>query len=122
MFNRILGKLLGEKNKVQRQIVKEKTEPNKYLDEECNLYRYSIFIHHSDKNDDLYEFIEGFHTIPVKEVASFEEAASKSISFKENYETFNKKLLLHQSLKDPQEAPEVLHINLNLRMESLYNI
>ena len=54
--------------------------------------------------DDLYEFIEGFHTIPVPEEVSFEEAASRSISFKESKEHFKKKLLVHQSLINSSEG------------------
>jgi hypothetical protein len=107
MFNPLFDKLRRKKNPSQipqREIVSDETEPNKYLDTECNLYRYSKFIHHLDKNDELYEFIEGFHTIPVHEEIDFEEAASKSISFNANHESYKKKLLRHQLMKNPQRG------------------
>lgn len=104
MLKKIFNTLGKKKNNIQRKIVKVKTETNKYLDPEHNLYRYSKFNHFSDEMDDLYEFIEGFHTIPVPEEVSFEEAASRSISFKENKKRFEKKLLVHQSLKNPSEG------------------
>jgi hypothetical protein len=104
MFNRIFGKLRQKKNIVRQEIVKDKTETNKYLDPECNLYRHSLFNYYSDKNDELYEFIEGFHTIPVHEGVEFEQAVEKSISFKENRENYKKKLLLHRSLMNPQRG------------------
>ena len=104
MLTKIFGGLRRKKNNVQRQIVEVKTETNKYIDPEYKLYRYSKFNYFSDKMDDLYEFIEGFHTIPVPEEVSFEEAASRSISFRENNENFEKKLLVHQSLKNPTKG------------------
>lgn len=104
MLNKIFGAFRKKKNNIQRQIVKVKTETNKYFDSEYNLYRYSKFTYFSDQMDDLYEFIEGSHTIPVPEEVSFEEAASRSISFKENKEDFEKKLLVHQSLINPSKC------------------
>lgn len=104
MFNQIFDKLRRKKNVVRQEIVKDKTETKKYLDTKCNLYRYSKFNFYSDKSDELYELIEGFHTIPVHEDVDFEEATSKSISFKENHEDFEKKLLLHQSLINAQKG------------------
>jgi hypothetical protein len=75
-------------NTVRQEIIIDKTATKKYLDTECNLYRYSKFNYHSDKNDELYKFTEGFHTIPVNEEVEFEEAASQSISFNANHEDF----------------------------------
>jgi len=107
MFKSIFDKLRRKKNPIQilqREIVLNKTEPNKYLDIECNLYRYSKFNLYIDKNDELYEFIEGFHTIPVHEEIDFEEAASKSISLNANHENYKKKLLRHQLMKNPKRG------------------
>ena len=104
MFNSIFDKLRQKKNTVRQEIVIDKTETNKYLDTECNLYRYSKFNYYSDKNDELYQFIEGFHTILVHEEAEFEKAASKSISFNANHKNYKKNLLLHQSLINSQEG------------------
>jgi hypothetical protein len=108
VFNRIIGIFTRKKEKgketVRPEIVKDKTETTKYLDPECNLYRYSKFDFYSDKSDVLYEFIEGFHTIPVQEEVTFEEAISKSIAFKENCKDFEKKLLLHQSLMNSEKG------------------
>jgi hypothetical protein len=107
MFNSIFDKLRRKKNTiqtVQREIVIDKTETNKYLDTECSLYRYSKFNYYLDKNDGLYEFIEGFHTIPVYEEIEFEEAASKSISFNANHKNYKKKLLRHQSMKNSKRG------------------
>jgi len=84
--------------------VDNRTETNKYYDAEINLYRYSQFNFYSDQSDDLYELIEGFHTVPVTEEISFEEAASRSISFRDNCKDIEKKLLEHQSLMNPQKG------------------
>lgn len=104
MVNGLLGKFWRRKNNVQHQIVKDKTVMNKYSDPECNLYRYSKFNYYSDKFDELYELIEGFHTIPGHKDENFEEAASKSISFKANHKIFVKKLLIHQLLTNPSKG------------------
>lgn len=104
IFNKIFAKLCRNKNIIPRQIIKYKTETNKYLDPECNLYRYSKFDYYSDKLDDLYKYHEGIHTIPVPEEVSFEEASSISNSFKTDKDSYEKKLLKHQLFKNPQKG------------------
>lgn len=88
--------------KTKQSIIIKSTEIQKYFDPECKLFRYSKFLHCIDENDELYEHIEGFHTVPVAEETSFEDAAGRSISFKDNYEDYEKKLLLHQYLRNPE--------------------
>ena len=90
MFNRIFEKLRLKKNTVRHQIVKDKTETKKYLDSECNLYRYSKFNHYSEKMMSYMSLLKAFHTIPVHEEIEFEEATSSSIAFKANHEDFKK--------------------------------
>ena len=103
MFSNFFSKIKIKKNIPQRQIIKQKTQVNKYFDPESELYRYSKFNYYIDKQDNLYEFIEGFHTIPVSEEVSFDEASSLSISFKTDIKSYNKKLIKHQSLINPQK-------------------
>lgn len=107
MFDKIFDKLRRKKNTVQtvqREIVIDKTETNKYFDTECSLYRYSKLNHYVDKNDEFFGFIEGFHTIPVHEEVEFEEAASMSISLNANYKNHEKKFLRQQLLDNPQKG------------------
>ena len=104
MFDKVLDVPRRKENNIQRQIIQVKTETDKYFDSEHNLYRYFKFSYFLDKMDDLYQFVQAFHTIPVPEEVSFEEAASRSISFKESKEHFEKKLLVHQSLKNPSKG------------------
>ena len=86
---------------IQESIILKSTDTQKYFDHECKLFRYSKFLYYIDEKDELYEHIEGFHTIPVAEEMSYEEAAAMSISFKDDYE-YEKKLILHQYLRNPQ--------------------
>lgn len=98
MLNKIIKKFLGIENEVQRNIVIKTAEPRifvekigpcKNYDYECNLYRYNIRINYSDNS------FEAFETIAVNEDVGFENAASKSISFKSNYEAFYKRNIAH---------------------------
>lgn len=98
MPDKVLGVPQRKENNFQRQIIQVKTETDKYLDSEHNLYRYFKFNYFLDQTDDLYQFVEAFHTIPVPKEVSFEEAASRSISFKESKEYLEKKLLMQKSL------------------------
>ena len=91
-----------EEPETQEKITLKSTEIQKYFDPECKLFRYSKFLHYIDENDELYEHIDGFHTVPVEEETSFEEATGRSISFKDNHEDYEKKLLLHQYLRNPE--------------------
>lgn len=93
-----------KKNNIQRKIKLSKTGTNRYFDSEHNLYRYFKFNYFVDQMDSLYEFIEAFHTIPVPKEVGFEEAASRSISFKESKEHFEKKLLMNQPLTNPSKG------------------
>lgn len=86
----------------KQSIILKSTEIQKYFDPECKLFRYSKFLYYIDENDELYEHIEGLHTIPVEEETSLEDAAAMSIAFKADYENYEKRLLLHQYLRNPQ--------------------
>jgi hypothetical protein len=104
MLKKYFRKLITKINKPQRQIIKRETTTNKYFDPECNLYRYSLFNCYLDELDSFYEFIEGFHTIPISEEVSFDEASSQSISFKAERDTYDKRLLKQQLLKNSQKG------------------
>jgi len=92
----------SKETEIQESIILKSTDIQKYFDPECKLFRYSKFLYYIDEKDELYEHIEGFHTIPVAEEKSFEDAAAMSISFKDDYEQYEKKLILHQYLRNPQ--------------------
>jgi hypothetical protein len=86
-FQKLFKKLT--KKELPHKIIKSKSDINKYFDKDINLYRYSKFIEYVYKNDE-WELIEGFHTIGVSDDTSFEEASSKSTSFLEDYDKYNK--------------------------------
>ncbi len=88
----------------QRNIVEEVSGVTRYFDCDAGLYRYLQFCLCCDEDDDLYELITGFHTIPVPEETSFEEARSRSLSYTDTAQYLERKLIGHLSLRDPERG------------------
>lgn len=105
MFRKLLSSFKNAQANPKKQSVRLwRSEVKKYLDPEYELYRFSRFNHYIDENDELYEFIEGSHTVLVDDSVPYEVAANLSISFKDNSNEFEKKLLEHQSLVNPTKG------------------
>ena len=104
MHERAFATAMKTAPETQRNIVEERSDVTRYFDCEVGLYRYSQFCHCLDKDDDLYELITGFHTIPVPEETSFEEARSRSLSFADNAQFLERKLIGHLSLTHPERG------------------